>query len=139
MKNKLLQIRIDQELVNEMNNTIETLKERGYQPNVTTSEFIRQSVQRWIEFYNQIEEGKTLAMLKTEEFNLKDLTELNDILLEVAEKTENEKIKKFLVALEDRLVYEIPRLQHKESKRKEKLLNDIDGDYIVDLTKNQEI
>lgn len=139
MKNKLLQIRIDQELADKMENTIEDLKEKGHQPNVTISEFIRQSIERWIEFYNQIEEGKTLAMLKTEEFSLKDLTELNDILLEIAEKTENEKIRKFLVALEDRLIWEVPRLQHKEQKRKEKLLNDDNGDYIVDLTRNEKI
>ncbi len=47
--------------------TVKNLKEKGYQENITASDLIRQSVNKWISQYNRIEEGNVICYLPVSE------------------------------------------------------------------------
>lgn len=68
--------------------TVEKLKERGYQENITASELIRQSVNKWIAKYNKLEEGNILCYLPVD----KEIRKNKIAMVEIENLLENEEI-----------------------------------------------
>lgn len=64
------------EIVNE-------LKEKGYQKNITSSDLIRQSIDKWISMYRKIEQGNSICYLPiSDEFtvNQEVLVDINKLV-----------------------------------------------------------
>ena len=126
MKDKLLQIRISEELSNRLDKTVSELKEKGIQPKATVSDLVRQSIGKWIDIYEDIQDGKTLAVLETQDFYTRDLAELQDILIDIVKEVENQKIRDFITSLDSRLDFEFPRIQKRTTQLKEEIINELE-------------
>lgn len=127
MKEKRMQIRLKQDLADEIDKTIVDIKAKGYQPKINVSEFMRQSAEKWIETYEDIELGKTNVMLPTEDLYMAGYGELTEGLIKLAGEVKSEEVKKILLYLDNRLSYEMPKIQEREKALRDKILKELEG------------
>lgn len=66
-RNNMMKIMVSDTEKQNIVDTVENLKAKGYQETITASELIRQSVNKWIAQYNRIEEGNVICYLPVSE------------------------------------------------------------------------
>ena len=66
-RNNMMKIMVSDTEKKNIVDTVEKLKDKGYQETITASELIRQSVNKWIAQYNRIEEGNVICYLPVSE------------------------------------------------------------------------
>ena len=66
-RNNMMKIMVSDTEKQTIVDTVESLKQSGYQENITASELIRQSVNKWILQYNTIKEGNVICYLPVSE------------------------------------------------------------------------
>lgn len=129
-------IRLEKGLIEKIDKLVVELQEKGQQPNVTFSDLVRQSLERWIGVYKSIEEGETLIIAKTRRLKAEDLKEIFEGLKKERDASDNELIKVFYNHIINELEFNIDRILDvtKEIQREElkKVIKEA-GEIVKDL------
>lgn len=86
---------------------VSQLKEKGYQPNINSSDFVRQAIKKWIYIYEKIESGNALCFMPVS----KEVIDNKRAMIELEELSNDEKLsnhtRKVLAEMSDRIEWEV--------------------------------
>lgn len=109
MKKRSIGLRLEEETIIKTEKLLKELKEKGYQ-DISLSEFVRQSIEKWTYFYENIEKGNSLLILQTQGMDSKELMEFVEDIKKLQEKTDSMKLKILYTSVLNEMSFNIPRI-----------------------------
>lgn len=129
-REKLVRVRLTEEEEIALDSMVKELKEKGLQPNATSSSLVRQALEKWYQFYNQIEAGNVVMVLKTRGLEGQDIKTMYEGLSRLSNeaKTEGrEKLVAFYESMKTELDFSISKILEDTNRiSKEKLLRELE-------------
>ena len=87
-RDQLIQFKVTKTEKETIQNVVEDLKAKGYQPNINASDLVRQSVKRWISIYKKLEDGNALHFIPVS----KEIIDNKITMIELEDLSKDEKI-----------------------------------------------
>lgn len=106
-RTEIIQTRLTKSEKYKLNETVFELKEKGYQPNINSSDLVRQAIKKWIYIYEKIESGNALCFMPVS----KEIIDNKRTMIELETLSNDENLsnhtRKVLAEMSDRIEWEV--------------------------------
>lgn len=122
---KIVGVRFSNDEIRNLEALVAEVKE-AHQPNLTVSELVRQSTQRWEQFYKETAIGNSLVVLKTAGMSADELNEFVEGIKQLKKQASSPLLKALYSDLLKEMSFNIPVIVRMEKERQIKeILNNM--------------